>query len=1069
MQLTYSLHLRSFLRAGLLFIGLLLSVFSTQAQFFDYGNNWYVSNPNQTFIKLIVEEDGIYRVSRQDLLTAGFDLSAVNPANLQLIYRGEQIPIYVSATGGQLDYLEFFGRHNDGVLDSVMYRDPIRGTHSPEAQTNKNWSLFSDESTYFLTWSSFPGQRIFPLFDPTYQLYTPVSSFIYETRLDYQNGSYNRGGGDGFSEFYYLNSDYITGEGHMGPPFRYGNTGASTLTFETPAQATNNNVTVTTRVFGQSSRPHRVRLSLDGNTTSPVLDTSLSAQIYLKTYERDVNVNLSNETDLTFEALAGVSDNNLIAWAKLTYERAPDAAGDSSFFIKNWDASSKTYLRLTNLRGSDTLFVYDPVNRVRNTGLINNGVGQVLVQGFPNTRDLYLATDADIKSPRIESSNLNRLSEGTEEFVIITHRALQASAEAYAQYRDTATVTELNGVRIAYVDEIYDEFGYGSPTPWAIKRFCKYALDNWASPPKYFLLWGKGLFNLRSGTSLPIVPTFGYPSTDYEFIGHFDQNSPAVDPEASIGRVNITGDQDGFAYLNKVIDYEQSPWEAWMKRGVFLGGGNSAGEQSDIESAFQFALDIYEGAPFGGTSFYFQKRDNDVIIDPTKATYHNRISEGVNIIHFFGHSTRNILDISIRDADEYTNFGRYPFVVAMGCYGGDFSTASGASFGESWVTTPERGAIGYLANSSAGYLYPLRDYSRVLYRFMYDEMLGEPIGDVIRATLDQITDSIPVVQIRNHGRQMNLQGDPAVRIKFPEKPDLAIDETSVIFEPELFTAQDDSFTIKVIINNLGLVTSDSFTLRIDQYIPDGRIFEQVNERLPVVTFIDTVEYVLQNPAGNQITGLNTFDIFVDADREIDEYDETNNRISFRQNVPGNIPAILFPPEFAIIPDNEVELRASAFFITQDAGTEFIFEIDTTNEFNSPAKLVSGTVTGTSALASWVVPSTLTDSTVYFWRVRLANVQPASWAVSSFKYIAGRTGWAQAKFPQFYKNAADRLEREALQQEWSFQNFGMEYEFKVNQSNGWFQDSRNGNLESTPETYGFSRNLVAIGYRPVYPA
>lgn len=1046
-----------------LILSLLLGSLSLSAQSFDYGNNWYISNPSQPYLKLIVPETGVYRVMAADLQAAGYDPASIPTRNLRLIFRGREVPIYVASSGGQLQFIEFFGRRNDGRVDSIMYRDPITGIHKPGLQPNKANSLYTNEAAYFLTWGSLPGQRLFRIFDPTYQLYTPLSTIRHRVREDFPGGRYSVGGGGSYDSFFTLNSDFVIGEGYVGPAFSPNNPRTVRLATPTAASGTQN-LLVQARVFGRSKDPHHLELLLDG---SSFLDTTIgfsnnnNANIYLKTYTREVAANVGANVDLTFLAKYTGTDNNNVCMAAITYDRLPDLQGDSALLIADYDYSSKQLLRVTNLVGSDSLYVYDPVNQVRNVGLIQNGTGRVIIQGFGNRRDLYLTTEQGIRKPRIEQPTLNRLYEGAAEYVIITNRGLQASAEAMATYRDTATVNPVNGVKVVYVDDIYDEYGYGSPTPWAIKRFCKYALDNWSIRPRYFLLWGKGLERLRGGVPDYVVPTYGYPATDFEFIGHFDQNSIRIDPQAAIGRVNINSNQQGLNYLDKVNEYEHKRWEGWMKEGVFLGGGASAGEQNDIEASFRFALDIYENEPFGGTPFYFQKRSSNVVIDPDEATYHDRINDGVNLIHFFGHSTRNILDISIREARLYNNFGRYPMIVAMGCYGGDFSSGTAFSFGEQWIVEPGRGAIGYLANSSAGYLSPLSTYARVLYGFMYEDYLGRPIGEVVQRTLDQYTDSLLGVEIRNHGRQMNLQGDPALVLHHPTRVDLAVDETSVFFTPENFSAQEDSFLMHIIVSNFGRVPQDSFRIAVDQRLPNGQTVEQVRARVPMVAYRDTFTYLLRNPVGNAMTGQNTFDVWVDVAEEHDEYDEVNNRISHRQLVPGNIPAALFPPRFAIVPDNQVELRASAFFMSREDQVPFIFEIDTTEQFNSPLLQRSGTVIGAATLATWQPPLSLQDSTVYFWRVRLRDVSPVSWSTSSFTYVADRTGWAQAAFGQFLNNQFQDLRIDPFQREWEFENFGVEFEFYVENNSGYYRDFRNGALQADPSLYGYNSNMLVM--------
>ncbi|MEL6672154.1 MAG: C25 family cysteine peptidase [Bacteroidota bacterium] len=1053
---------------GILLGTLLLFVFNLQAQPFDYGNQWYKANSTQSFIELAVWEDGVYRVYPGDFQQAGFDLSAVNPDFLQLYYRGKEIPLYVEKAGGTFSYLEFYGKRNDGGVDSIMYRDPISGKHNNDLQPNRDNSIYSDTAVYFLTWGTVPsGNRYFSNLDPTYNLYTPVPHFQYETKRGYHPDepgvSYVVGGGGQYDSFYSLNCDYVTGEGYVGPSFGIG--GTRVIPMETPASAgIGDSVRVQFRVFGRSKTQHRLKVKLNNNDSYPVIDTTIqNSQVYIKTYARNYlpATSLGATTDLTFEALQGNTDNNQLCWASISYRRLPDMNGDSTIVIQDWSSNTKSYFRLNNVIGDDTIYVYDPVHRFRSIGLINNSnIADVIVQGFGNPSDLIVVSDRAIKKPKISGTSLNSLFNRGGEYVIITHRTLAASAAAFANYRDTATVNPVASTAVVYVDEIYDEYGYGTITPWAIKRFCKDAIDNWNVKPKYFMLWGKGRYRTRGiAPDVALVPTYGFPATDYEFVTHFDQQGIDLEPEAAIGRINLFNNDEGMTYLDKVNDYEHTDWDTWMKEGVFLGGGDSPGEQNAISSAFDFMIEAFEATPFGGLTHYFQKRSGDIVVDPTNATYHDEISQGVRMIHFFGHSTSNILDVSLRQPFEYNNFGKYPFMIAMGCYGGDF-TVPEHSFGENWVLQPQRGSIGYLGNSSAGYLNPLRDYGRNLYRFLYDQRLGKPIGQIIQEQVFSYTDSLSGIQFRNHARQMNLQGDPAIILYHEPLPDLSISQSSIFFNPENFTAQDDSFRINVIVTNQGLTVEDSIRIEIRQRLPDNRLIIHPSIKRPITVFRDTLSLVINNVFGNGLAGPNQFEIFVDADEVVTEYNENNNRLNLDVVVPGNIPAILFPREYAIIPNNQVSLQASAFFMTQADDVGFIFEIDTSATFSSPLMVNSGVITGNATFVSWDVPFNLMDSTVYFWRVRLAQADQVVWGNSSFKYIANRTGWAQAKFEQFLKDPLDQINLQPLQRKWQYNSFGQEFEFAT-RINGSFAYFINNNQIVDLATNGFSGDGVAF--------
>ncbi|MEM6804759.1 MAG: hypothetical protein AAF696_25400, partial [Bacteroidota bacterium] len=193
---------------------------------------------------------------------------------------------------------------------------------------------------------------------------------------------------------------------------------------------------------------------------------------------------------------------------------------------------------------------------------------------------------------------------------------------------------------------------------------------------------------------------------------------------------------------------------------------------------------------------------------------------------------------------------------------------------------------------------------------------------------------------------------------------------------------------------------------------------------------------------------------------IAEYREDNNFVSKSQLIPGNIPAILYPTEYAIVGTEQIKLEASTVFMTPDNNVPFVFEIDTTHLFNSPLKRESGIVQGSSIQAVWEVPFNLVDSTVYYWRVRLSGVEPSIWSTSSFKYIAGEEGWAQSRLHQFVKNDMESIRVDELQKEWEFSTFLKEFEFVITNT-GAFLYSVNGSLEVDLALQGFFNGGVAF--------
>ena len=110
------------------------SLFSQQ-----YGNEWI--NYAQDYYKVKTGKNGIHRISQQALIDAGMDLSSLDPRNLKLYHRGEEISIYVSGeedgSFDSNDFIEFYGRRNDGTQDTELY---LR----PSYQAHQYYNLFSD-------------------------------------------------------------------------------------------------------------------------------------------------------------------------------------------------------------------------------------------------------------------------------------------------------------------------------------------------------------------------------------------------------------------------------------------------------------------------------------------------------------------------------------------------------------------------------------------------------------------------------------------------------------------------------------------------------------------------------------------------------------------------------------------------------------------------------------------------------------------------------------------------------------------------------------------------------------
>lgn len=993
---------------------------------FDYANDWV--NPSQTYYKLLVTRDGVYRVSLADLQLAGVNTAGLLPQNLHLTRRGEEQPMHVQDSAGTLQWFEFFGRRNDGREDSLLYRDSYTHLFVPDQVTNVHRSLFTDTATYFLWWDNNPGLRFTEAADTNYAAYTPEPWFRTRLYTDFVAPPYKQGGANPEEAFSALNCDYVPGEGFSGLGFDPG--GNNLLITGTVQHAgTGNPNRLTARLFSYSSAPDHVRrIRVNGN---PIFTDTVPANDIRTITAFDNLVFFQPFITLTFEEVPTSTNavkESKVSWITVDYDRLFDLSGSCEINLREWTSASAAYFRFTNTSPSPDAVLYDLSTDTRITGSAPAGEARFIVPGAAAAqRELYFAADTCIRKPLIvpftRLVNLSDVSRSAE-FVIITHRSFAASAQNYETYRETQAPNPLNTL-VVYTDEIYDEFGYGEVTPQAIQRFCKFALHEWQSPPRYFLLWGRARGNHRFVTD-DYVPTWGLPAADVYYVSNWYPNVLSHTPEAAIGRVNIISNAVGQAYLDKVIEYETMAQQPWMKNALLLSGGgtsDNAVSHAMIVSDSTIATPPYrermEAPPFSGNVYWLMKSGNNTITN-SGLTNTQIINQGISLLHFFGHSSQSSTELELYDPSLYQNAGRYPFMIAFGCNSGDFTNAD-ASFGETHVAYPNGGSIGLLANTSFGMVDFLKPFGNEFYQVQFDTHYGRPIGEVLQETQRRyLLNVLDAEAFRiNHGRQMVLQCDPALTVRYPQLPDLSISSNDLYLTPGSFSAQDNQFTINVRAHNTGSMPADSFRISVRHFTPAGTTIDYPAQWVPAFNLTDTFSLTFLNTLGPAMAGLNEFEVTLDSGNVIAEYDESNNVAILRLTVAGVSPAVLFPPEFAIVPSNTVTLAASAYIMSTQNPVDYIYEIDTNPDFHSPLHQASGVVSGTSVYSEWAVPGTLVDSGVYYWRVRIATVWPPVWTTSSFRYINGVTGWSQAQPVQFFKDPTSQVEMDELNRVWKF--------------------------------------------------
>ncbi len=1020
-----------------------------------YGNEWINFTGNNTYssqqyYKIKVVKEGIYRISYNTLLASGAStILGQNPRKIQLFFQGAEQPIYIEGEGDGTfdasDFIEFYGKPNDGKLDQGLYINGTTGNADPNAQLHPNYSLFTDTAVYFLTWrvDASMGLRVTQPNDTNFSTHT---AFPYFFRQDIMQGTewYYYGPTNGTSGYKTTDPDYVDGEGYTKPYFQVSTQNGSSnqsYTFQIPnfyslnpgLSPTFDVTTISQSNYAGLSPNHHFSIKVNNiqkiNTTYNGFALS-----HFNFNITAAELGLSQTCNLLFEAILpsgapqSYTDADAAANIRLTYPHTQSLNNEASpvsySMIIPGDASGEAFLNLTGFglaNGAPVL--YNKTNWSRIQTVIQTSKVRALIPGIiSDTSKCYISSDFQNVLP----SAIQPVREGfspndrftnfkaaplNSPYIIISHRSLWPEAINYSNYRSSSAGGSFQVV-LADIDELYDQFAWGiQKHPLSIRNFCDFALHQWLKKPQYLLLLGKAIFadiDSRYSTAqfaMNLIPTMGFPPCDNLFTSRI--NGTNYLPEIPTGRLAASSLLEVSEYLRKVQDYEtaqHTPAE-WMKQVLHFGGGSDANEQSVFQSYLNNFKNIIEGPYFGGHVTSYYKTSSDPIQVNLSHALQAQIDSGVSIMTFFGHAAAATgFDNSTDQPSNYNNYKRYPLVIANSCFAGDIHQPT-PSVSEGFILLPDKGAIAFLASVALGQEVFLNEYTTSLYDNISNSNYGHSIGSHMHNVIQSTYQADPNSYFRKSTcLEMTLHGDPALVINSFPKPDLVITPPNIYFSPNPVTAEMDSFDVHVIITNIARTDTQHYTVSVRRDFPTG-IHSDTTFRRPFppstsTNYQDIITFRVPLDPFNGF-GLNTFTVVLDTGNEMDEMNESNNTASTTLMIKADDIVPVFPINFAIIPDNHVTLKACTsdpFAVSRD----YEFQIDTTDLYNSPM-LRKTHITQTGGVVNWQNPYPyLKDSMVYYWKVSVDSATYGSyrWREFSFIYIPTKTGWSQAHIWQF---------------------------------------------------------------------
>lgn len=1025
----------SFLFAGLSGLIIFLHTPLTVAQSSSFNPAWY--KPSQTYFKIGVTTDGVYTLSLNSLRQQGITLDNLDTSTFQLFHKGVETLVYVQTPQNDQDFiLAFVGHRNTGRDEGWLYKNELN------FQNSDYYSLFSDTTYYWLTWGQRQGKHYQSLTEaqPLSSRTNAVRDTIHiEEDIQYYHGL----------SFDVRNPLYTRGEGFYWHLLQPRNQGSVSQAYQfdnlKPSDSDGSTFSIQARVLSQTNSQHRIILHLelrqqDGSLAFTPVDTvewagggisqTLSTTI---SHSQLPNTGRLRAQLLAEDRGASLASDVLVDWLELSYDRQLDAVGEN---IQFGVSSAGTHAFAIENATQDALILNEQegtFTRVNSAGTFTFTETVSGASSYWLTHNSAFLTPATVK--RDAPSDWAN-PENAYDYVILTTKALAQSAQQLADYRSSSEGGDYK-TAVVYVQDIFDQFDYGRPTPIAIRRFLHHA-QSWEKAPRFFTIWGDALYPDRTRERQAWeIPSYGNTASDGWFGMHM-QGTNDWQEVAAIGRIPVRTNEAGNLFVEKIRRYEAAPLDDWQKRAMFLVGGKTTSEKAILQSATLNWSDQAAFQPSALDTLHFFK-DSSAPLDPTFAdTLRTSIREGAAWLNYFGHSALNIWEIVTDPPREFDNAERLPVVMSLGCFTGDFAVGSGdaddaLSMSELLVLDSFNGSIAHWGASSSGSISASARLSDQIHQAVFQDTL-RTLGVAFQQAKGRFSLTNTDANSIKHVLQYGLVGDPATRLILPTQPDFRIRPSNISFTPIAPVPADSQLTVSVQLDNLGLIPTDSLALRLIYQRPSGPPTVLTKHVAPP-SFRSKTTFTVA--IDDESVGENEFQVILDPLNAISEANETNNLaeqsvVVFKEGV-----TIIEPLNVGLVTTTSPSLAINLSSVNTESSIPLIFQIDTNPTFDSP-DLQEHQQLSTTTFLSWQ-PQGLRDDQTYYWRVRIDNPEePENWSSASFTIRTGLVteGWFQAGRLFETNQQSGFLER--TDTDWQLKTFDIDVSVSAERGSGLFK-------------------------------
>lgn len=752
--------------------GRLKNNYTTQSVFAT--GRWY---------KFSVTETGVYKITYNDLVSAGMNPAGINPKNLRLYGNG----------GGMLPEPNSIPRHDDlvenaiivvgeedGVFNTQDYilffgQSPHEWSYTPGSQTFEfRHNIYSDHNYYFLTADHGQGKRIALLPNEG----TPANYFV-NTFDDYMVHS--------------LNTENLMKSGRQWYGEKFDGILTRDFKFNFPNRVLDSAFTTQIHVAASSLKPTKFVFDINGTNLQANI-SQVSGGNYPPVAKDNIITSklVSAQSDIDIKITYHKSSSPSKGWLDYiwihAFRRLRMSGDQMAFRSLNSVAPGRvSEFRVANTNTAHLIWdVSDPANVGKIDAALQSGE-MVFRLGTGQKREFIVFDPAKAYNVVFVENVANQNLHGVNvpDLLIVTHPLFLDEARRLATFHknnsgiDTLVVT---------IPLIYNEFSSGKQDVTAIRDFARmlYERDQGTEKFRYLLIFGDASYDykdrIEKNTNFvpgwmsyeSLEPVQSYITDDYYgFLDISEGGTGANIIDLGIGRLPAGTVEEAAAMVNKIIYYSENSeitMGDWRNNICLIADDEDSNiyiRDSEIlakiidstYSAFNLSkiyLDAYTQVSVPGGNRYPE----------VNADINKEVQRGALIVNYIGHG--GILGLAhervleIVDIKNWTNYDRMTVFITATCEFAYFDDPSHTSPGELVLLNPNGGGIALFTTTRPTYATYNFSLNKRMFENSFRRINGEypRLGDIMRLSKQHSALDL-------NARKFVLLGDPVVKINIP--------------------------------------------------------------------------------------------------------------------------------------------------------------------------------------------------------------------------------------------------------------------------------------------------------------